>query len=380
MDFAEKALGEHEKLRGKIEICTKASLATPEELATFYTPGVAAASMAIHKDPLKSFDLTWRSNTIAIVSDGTAVLGLGDIGPEAALPVMEGKAAIFKEFGGVNAVPLCIATKNVDEIVRFVQQIEPCFGGINLEDISAPRCFEIERKLSEILDIPVFHDDQHGTAIVVLAALKNALKVVKKKIEDCKIVISGAGAAGIAVSRLLAAGGAKNIVLCDSQGAIHAKRKNINADKLDVCRFNLHQEEGALTEVLKGADVFIGVSAPNILKAEDIAQMNPRAIVFAMANPVPEIMPLEAKKGGAMVVATGRSDFENQVNNALVFPGIFRGILDARARQFTPKMFLAASDALAKMVAKPTSAHILPSIFDRAVGEVIAAAVRKCAE
>lgn len=372
MDYAKKSLEEHARLQGKIEIHSKSPLEDKEALSLFYTPGVASSCLEIAQDKAKSFDLTWRANTIAIVSDGTAVLGLGNLGPEGALPVMEGKSAIFREFAGVSAIPLCINTTDTEEIIKFCHQIAPSFGGINLEDISAPRCFEIEARLTAELDIPVFHDDQHGTAIVTWAGLQNALKVAEKKIADCKIVISGAGAAGIATAKLLVNAGAQHIVMCDSRGAIFAGREGLNPAKEEMAHLNLNNAQGSLKEVIQAADVFIGLSAPNLLQAEDIAQMNQNAIVFAMANPTPEIMPEEAKKGGALVVATGRSDFPNQVNNALVFPGLFKGVLEMRAKKFTPEMFLRAAEALANMVENPTPEQILPPLFDKRIGQCVA--------
>ncbi|MCT4592034.1 MAG: NADP-dependent malic enzyme [Candidatus Gracilibacteria bacterium] len=365
----------HKDLKGKIEISSKSSLSNSEALSVFYTPGVAQVSSEIAKDRDKSFEYTWRKNTIAIVSDGTAVLGLGDIGPEGALPVMEGKSAIFKEFGGINAIPLCINTKDTDEIVKFCQQIAPTFGGINLEDISAPRCFEIERILKETLDVPVFHDDQHGTAIVTMAGLLNALKIVDKDITTAKIVISGAGAAGISIARLLVKAGAINIVTCDSKGAIYAERESLNSDKMQVAKYNLNNEKGHIHDIIKNADIFIGVSKGGILSSSDIENMADDAIVFAMANPTPEILPDEAKKSGARVIATGRSDFPNQVNNALVFPGIFKGILNSKYTQFTDDMFLTSAKALADMVENPSEQNILPKVFDKKVADIIGGAI-----
>ncbi len=376
MDFNEESIKEHKRLGGAIDIKSKAPLDTKKALSVFYTPGVAACCQEIAKDPKKVNELTWRKNTIAIITDGSAVLGLGDIGPKASLPVMEGKSAIFKEFGDVNAVPICLDTKDTEEIIRFSKLIEPCFGGINLEDISAPRCFEIEKRLKEELKIPVFHDDQHGTAIVTLAGIKNALKVANKNLSETKIVFSGAGAGGIATAKLLICAGAKHLVMCDSRGAIYEGRENLNSAKEKMAKYNLNNEKGSLQEALVGADIFIGVSAPDLLKAEDIAKMAENAIVFAMANPVPEIMPDEAKKGGALVVATGRSDFPNQVNNALCFPGLFRGILDLGAEKFTNEMFIAVAEALADMVSNPQAENIMPPLFDKNVGTKVAEAVK----
>jgi malate dehydrogenase (oxaloacetate-decarboxylating) len=316
---------------------------------------------------------------VAVITDGSAVLGLGNIGAEAAMPVMEGKCALFKRFANVNAVPICIATQETEEIISIIKNLEPSFGGINLEDIAAPKCFEIEKRLKQELDIPVFHDDQHGTAVVTLAALINALKLVNKNIAEGKIVFSGAGAAGIAVANLLLAAGTKNIIICDSKGAIGSSRKNLNLSKEEIReRTNPHDENGTLKEVIKNADVFIGVSASDLLDSSDIKQMNTNPIVFAMANPVPEIMPKEAKKGGAAIVATGRSDFPNQVNNVLVFPGIFRGIFDAGKTEITQKMLLSAAHALSDLVESPTAEKILPGVFDEGVSEVVAKAVKDC--
>jgi malate dehydrogenase (oxaloacetate-decarboxylating) len=356
----------------KIEIRSRYKI-TKGNLPLIYTPGVAKVSLAIAKNKKKGFDYTWKKNNVAIVSDGSAVLGLGNIGPEAALPVMEGKAALFKELGGVDAVPIVLATQDVEEIIKTVKYISPTFGGINLEDISAPRCFEIEKRLIEELGIPVFHDDQHGTAIAVLAGLINALKVVGKKIKDIRIVISGAGAAGIAITKLLSKYGAKNIIVCDTKGTIYQGRTDgMNEAKEELAKFtNREKNKGGLKEVLAGADVFIGVSAPGLLGAEDIKKMDKDAIVFAMANPIPEILPTEAEKGGAKVVATGRSDFPNQINNALVFPGIFRGVLDAKVRLITDKMKIKAAEAIAGLVKNPKSDKIVPEVLDkRATKEV----------
>lgn len=377
MDFNEESIKQHQALEGVIEIRSKAPLKDKEALSVFYTPGVAACSRQIAQNPELVNTLTWRKNTIAIITDGTAVLGLGDIGPKGALPVMEGKSAIFKEFGNVNAVPICINTKDPEEIINFCKLIEPSYAGINLEDISAPRCFEIEARLRKETNMLIFHDDQHGTAIVVLAGITNALKVVNKQLENCKIIFSGAGAAGIATAKLLVQAGAKHVIICDSAGAIYQGREGLNFAKEEMAKYNLHNEQGSLKEVLKNADIFIGLSAPDLLKTEDIATMNSDAIVFAMANPVPEIMPEEAKKGGAKVVATGRSDFPNQVNNALCFPGLFRGALDAHAKQFTEKMFIATAEALANMVENPDTEKILPPLFDKQIGEKVAEAVKK---
>ncbi|MBI5415012.1 NADP-dependent malic enzyme [Candidatus Peregrinibacteria bacterium] len=377
----EKALDLHKKLKGKMETTLKSPIESKEDLSLLYTPGVAAPCLEIAKDKEKVYTYTGKGNLVMIVTDGTAVLGLGDIGPEAALPVMEGKAALFKRFGNVDAISICLNTKDVDEIVETVVRISPGFGGVNLEDISAPRCFEIEKKLRERLNIAVFHDDQHGTAIVVLAALQNALKVAQKKLSDVKIVFSGAGAAGIAVAKLLISGGAKNLILCDSQGIISSSRTDINSAKKEMLqKTNPENISGTLADALKNADVFIGVSKPNLLTAENIKSMNLNSIIFAMANPTPEIMPDEAKKGGAFIVATGRSDFPNQVNNVLAFPGLFRGVFDSGAKEITEKMKIAAANALSALVPMPTTEKILPSAFDEGVAESVAKAVSKCAE
>jgi malate dehydrogenase (oxaloacetate-decarboxylating) len=358
---------------GKIEIRSKYKL-TEKSLPILYTPGVAELSKAIAKDKNRVYELCWKKNSVAIVSDGSAVLGLGNLGPEAALPVMEGKALLFKELGGVDAVPLVLATQDTEEIIKTVKMIAPTFGGINLEDISAPRCFEIERRLIKELDMPVFHDDQHGTAIVVLAGLINALKVVKKNIKNVKIVVSGAGAAGIAISRLLLKYGAKDIILCDSKGAIFKGRKDgMNAVKNEIAMVtNKKLFTGSLKSALSGADVFIGVSASNILNAQNIKTMSGNAIVFAMSNPLPEIPPDEAKKGGAAVIATGRSDFPNQINNVLVFPGIFRGALDSRTRFITDKIKIKAAEAIANLVEKPKYSKIIPDALDKKVAKAVA--------
>ncbi|MEI7511434.1 MAG: NADP-dependent malic enzyme [Candidatus Peregrinibacteria bacterium] len=377
MDYSQLSLDAHALHHGKLELSVKMPLKTTDDLSIAYTPGVAEPCRVIAKDPKKSFDLTWRGNTVAVITDGSAVLGLGNIGPEAAMPVMEGKCALFKAFGGVDAIPICLATQEVDALVETIALLEPSFGGINLEDISAPRCFEIERRLKERLQIPVFHDDQHGTAIVVLAGLYNALKVVGKNIETVRIVLSGSGAAGIAISELLFSAGAKNLILCDSKGILSLDRTDLNAEKRSVMERSAENPKmGTLQDAIKGADIFVGVSRPNLLTAEDIATMNTDAIVFAMANPTPEIMPDEAKKGGARIIATGRSDFPNQVNNVLVFPGIFKGVLEVRAREITPHMNLVAAKALAEMVETPNEEHILPSPLEPGVAQRIAMAIK----
>lgn len=382
MDYAKKSLEMHYELKGKIEIAPRAKADTREALSLAYTPGVAAPCLEIQKDVNKSYELTRRWNTVAVVTDGTAVLGLGDIGPEAGMPVMEGKCLLFKEFGGVDAVPLCIRSKDVDEIVNTVALLAGSFGGINLEDISAPRCFEIERRLKERCDIPVFHDDQHGTAVIMLAGLMNALKVVGKRLEDIKIVTSGAGAAGIAIIKLLSSCGAGSVIMTDRHGAIYKGREDLNPAKCEIAEItNKSCEKGTLADVIKGADVFIGVSAPGVLTKEMVASMAENAIVFACANPTPEIFPDEAKAAGAAVVSTGRSDYPNQINNVLAFPGIFRGALDARASEINDEMKIAAAHALAGMVGddRLSRDNILPQAFDPGVGDTVAAAVKAAA-
>ena len=382
MDYAKESLKMHYELKGKIEIASRTRANDRQSLSLAYTPGVAAPCLEIQKDANKSYELTRRWNTVAVVTDGTAVLGLGDIGPEAGMPVMEGKCLLFKEFGGVDAIPLCIRSKDVDEIVNTVALLAGSFGGVNLEDISAPRCFEIERRLKERCDIPVFHDDQHGTAVIMLAGLINALKVVGKRLEDVKIVTSGAGAAGIAVIKLLISAGAGNVVMTDRTGAIYAGRSGLNPAKQEIAEIsNRACEKGCLADVIKGADVFIGVSAPGVLTAEMVQSMAKDAIVFACANPTPEIFPDEAKRAGAAVVSTGRSDYPNQINNVLAFPGIFRGALDARASEINDEMKFAAAYALASMVSDSELGcdNILPQAFDEGVGETVAKAVREAA-
>lgn len=382
MDFNSMSLEEHYKWRGKLDIVPKAPLNTVKDLSLAYTPGVAQPCLEIQKDINKSFELTGRWNTIAVVTDGTAVLGLGDIGPEAGMPVMEGKCALFKKFGDVNAFPLCIKSKDVDEIVNTIALISGSFGGINLEDISAPRCFEIERKLKEKTSIPIFHDDQHGTAVVTLAAMINALKLTGKKIENIKVVTSGAGAAGIAIIKLLIAVGLKNVIMCDRTGAIYKGRDNLNKEKQEMAEIsNQDMIKGSLEDVIKGADVFIGVSAPNTVTEAMVKSMAKDPILFPMANPTPEIMPDIAIKAGAAVVGTGRSDFSNQINNLLAFPGIFRGALDVRAKDINDEMKIAASYALANIIKeeelKPD--YIIPAPFDPRVKEKISNAVSKAA-
>lgn len=382
MDYAQKSLELHRQLRGKIEVVSRAKVDSREALSLAYTPGVAQPCLEIQKDVDKSYELTRRWNTVAVVTDGTAVLGLGDIGPEAGMPVMEGKCVLFKEFGGVDAIPLCIRSKDVDEIVNTVALLAGSFGGVNLEDISAPRCFEIEEKLKARCDIPIFHDDQHGTAVIVMAALKNALRLTDRKIEEIKVVTSGAGAAGTAVVKLLAGAGVRNIIMCDRSGAIYSGRPGLNLAKAEIAAMtNPGMKQGSLAEVIKGADVFIGVSAPGLLTRDMVRSMNKDSIIFACANPVPEILPDEAKAAGAAVVSTGRSDYPNQVNNVLAFPGIFRGALDARARDINEEMKLAAAEAIASLVSDEelSADYILPLAFDPRVREAVASAVYKAA-
>ncbi|MEK7116187.1 MAG: NADP-dependent malic enzyme [Patescibacteria group bacterium] len=376
-DIATHALALHHALRGKIEISLKMPIVSRSDLSLIYTPGVGAVSSAIAKDPRIAQEMTWRHNVVAVVSDGSAVLGLGNVGPLAALPVMEGKCAIFKRFAGIDAVPIVLATQEVDEIVRTVQVLEPSFGAIQLEDISAPRCFEIERRLSASLNIPVMHDDQHGTAIVVLAGLENAMKVTKRRSKKIKIVLSGAGAAGTAIAHLLHAAGFLHVIVCDRGGAIWAGRTDLSDVKADLAAFtNSHHEKGRMCDVLRGADVFIGISSAGLVTSAMVKSMAPHPIVFAMANPVPEIMPDEAHAAGAAVVATGRSDFPNQLNNALVYPGLFRGMLDHDVKNVTIAMKLRAAKALASSMKKPTADRMIPSIFDRGLHAAIARSVR----
>ena len=382
MDAMQKSLEAHRQWKGKIEVKATVPVASPEDLTIAYTPGVAQPCLEIQKDISQSYELTRRHNLCAVITDGTAVLGLGDIGPEAGMPVMEGKCVLFKSFGDVDAFPLCVKTKDVDEFVNTVYLISGSFGGINLEDISSPRCFEIERKLKEKCDIPIFHDDQHGTAIITLAALTNALKVVGKKKEDVKIVTSGAGAAAISITRLLLSAGFKDIIMTDRKGAIYEGREGLNWIKEEMSHVtNLKKQAGSLKDVIVGADVFIGVSAPNTLTTEMVSTMNKDAIVFACANPTPEIFPEDAKKGGAKVIATGRSDYPNQVNNVLAFPGVFRGTFDVRAKDINEEMKMAAAMAIASLVSDEelNEDYILPHAFDPRVGKTVAKAVAQAA-
>lgn len=379
MTNSEKALQMHEQWNGKIETTAKAHVNSREDLAIAYTPGVAEPCKVIAEDPEAAYKYTMKANTVAVVSDGSAVLGLGNIGALAAMPVMEGKAVLFKEFGGVNAVPICLDTQDTEEIIRTVVNIAPAFGGINLEDISAPRCFEIETRLKELLNIPVFHDDQHGTAIVVLAGIINALKVTGKKKEDCRVVINGAGSAGIAIAKLLLTYGFSHIIICDSKGIISRSADNLTPVKEEIAQItNKDDLKGTLADALKGADIFIGVSAPGVVTADMVASMNKDAILFALSNPVPEIMPDLAKAAGAKVVGTGRSDFPNQVNNVVAFPGIFKGALEGRAAQITEEMKLAAAEAIAGLVADDelNEDNILPQPFDPRVADTVSQAVK----
>ena len=382
MDYAKESLRLHEQWGGKIEVVATVPVSTKDDLSLAYTPGVAQPCLEIQKDPAKSYTLTRRHNLCAVITDGSAVLGLGDIGPEAGMPVMEGKCVLFKAFGGVDAFPLCIKTQNVDEFVRTVYLLSGSFGGVNLEDIAAPRCFEIERQLKELCDIPIFHDDQHGTAVITLAGLTNALKVVGKRKEDVKVVISGAGAAAISVCKLLLSAGVRDVTLCDRQGAIYAGRGGLNWIKEEMAAVtNLCRQSGSLADVLVGADVLIGVSRPGMVTREMVQTMNRDAIIFACANPTPEIFPDEAKAGGAAVVSTGRSDYPNQINNVLAFPGIFRGAFDVRASDINEEMKMAAAQALAGLISEEElcADYIIPKAFDPRVGPAVAAAVAQAA-
>lgn len=382
MDYAKESLKKHAEWRGKIEVVSTVPVATSQDLSLAYTPGVAQPCLEIQKDISKSYELTRRWNLCAVITDGTAVLGLGDIGPEAGMPVMEGKSVLFKSFGNVDAFPICVKTKDVDQFVQTVYNISGSFGGINLEDISAPRCFEIERKLKEKCDIPIFHDDQHGTAVITLAGLTNALKVVGKKKEDVKIVTSGAGAAAIAIVKLLLSAGYKNIIMCDRGGAVYNGREGLNWIKEEMAEVtNLERRKGSLADMLAGSDVFIGVSAPKQVTADMVKTMNKDAIIFACANPTPEIFPDEAKEGGAKVISTGRSDYPNQINNVLAFPGIFRGTFDVRASEINEEMKMAAANAIASLVSDSelSADYIIPKAFDRRVAPAVAKAVADAA-
>ena len=382
MDYAQEALKLHKALKGKIEVTPLCPLETKDDLSIAYTPGVAQPCLEINKDVANAYEYTRKGNLVAVVTDGTAVLGLGDIGPEAGMPVMEGKAVLFKHFGGVDAVPICLATKDVDKIVETVKMIAPTFGGINLEDISGPRCFEIERRLKKELDIPVFHDDQHGTAVVCLAAVLNAVKLVNKKIEDLVVVINGAGAAGVAIGKLLLSSGVKDVIMCNSKGVIYEGKEGLNSEIVEVAKItNKEKKQGTLADVAKGADVLVGVSVAGAFTEEMIKSMNRDPIILAMANPTPEIFPEDALKAGAAVMGTGRSDFANQINNVLAFPGIFRGALDVRASDINDEMKIAASKAIASLVSdeelKPE--FIIPAPFDPRVAETVAKAVAEAA-
>jgi malate dehydrogenase (oxaloacetate-decarboxylating) len=383
MDYRKESLRLHGEWKGKIEVISTVPVKNKEDLSLAYTPGVAEPCLAIEKDVDLSYQYTRRGNLVAVITDGTAVLGLGDIGPEAGMPVMEGKCVLFKTFGDVDAFPLCIRSKSVDEIVQTVKLLAGSFGGVNLEDISAPRCFEIERRLKEECDIPIFHDDQHGTAIVTLAAMINALKLIKKNMKEIEVVVNGSGAAGIAITKLLMAMGLEKVILCDTKGAIYEGRDNLNAEKAEMAKIsNLHKKKGLLKDVIVGADVFIGVSAAGMLTKEMVKTMAKDPIIFAMANPVPEIMPDEAKEAGVKVMGTGRSDFPNQINNVLAFPGIFRGALDVRASDINDEMKIAAAEAIAAIVSDEelNPDYVIPAPFDPRVGKSVAAAVAEAAK
>ena len=380
-DYGKKSVEAHKKYGGKVAIHSKMPLDTQEDLSIAYTPGVAQPCLDISENVELAYDYTSKQNTVAVVSDGSAVLGLGNIGPEASMPVMEGKAVLFKKFANVDAVPIVLSSQNTEEIITAVKMIAPTFGGINLEDISAPRCFEIEKRLKEELSIPVMHDDQHGTAVVTLAGIINALKVTGKKFEDLKVVINGAGAAGMAIIYLLKEVGVKQIIMCDSRGIIYKDRGSLTSVKEEAAKItNEKQVQGDLSDAVKDTDVFIGVSVPGVLSADMVRTMNNDPIIFAMANPIPEIMPAEAVQAGARIVATGRSDFPNQINNVLAFPGIFRGLLDARASKLTNKMYIAAAYAIAEVVKEPNEDKIIPGPFDEGIADAVAEAVRKTAE
>ncbi|MBO6794801.1 MAG: NADP-dependent malic enzyme [Balneolaceae bacterium] len=380
-DYASLAMEAHRKHRGKISVEPKFELNTKDDLSIAYTPGVAEPCKVIAEDPSEAYNLTAKGNLVAVVSDGSAVLGLGNIGPEASLPMMEGKAVLFKKFGKVDAVPIVLSSQDTEEIIRAVELIAPTFGGINLEDIAAPRCFEIERRLKEKLDIPVFHDDQHGTAIVTLAGMINACRITGRELKNLRVVINGAGAAGVSIAYLLFEAGVKEVMMCDSKGIIHKDRDDLNPVKEEISKItNSMNQTGGLAEAVANADVFIGVSAPGVLTKEMVESMRDEPIIFAMANPTPEIMPDEAKAAGARVVATGRSDFPNQINNVLAFPGLFRGALDARISNLTTKMYIKAAEAIADCVEEPDEDHIIPSPFDERVPGVVADAIRNYAE
>ena len=382
MDYAQEALELHKALKGKIEVTPLCPLETKDDLSIAYTPGVAQPCLEINKDVSNAYEYTRKGNLVAVVTDGTAVLGLGDIGPEAGMPVMEGKAVLFKHFGGVDAMPICLATKDVDKIVETVKMIAPTFGGINLEDISGPRCFEIERRLKKELDIPVFHDDQHGTAVVCLAAVLNAVKLVNKNLEDLVVIINGAGAAGVAIGKLLLSSGVKDVIMCNSKGVIYEGKEGLNSEIVEVAKItNKEKKQGTLADVAKGADVLVGVSVAGAFTPEMIQSMNRDPIILAMANPTPEIFPEDALKAGAAVMGTGRSDFANQINNVLAFPGIFRGALDVRASDINDEMKIAASKAIASLVSDEelTPEYIIPAPFDQRVAETVAKAVAQAA-